>query len=636
LFDDFEDEEEGVIVACQHFLKRSSDRFSSDIDEQERALEISGGKFWNDEMKKRWGLVDDSNKELMPSVPYNNISPQVNAIASPFSRSPFHVNIVYKDENGKRIQEAISKIEGCNNAKMVYQQAMTRGVKCSCGYISIATEIDKNTLVPKIEFQSNQKCVAFDPDCVTPSGEDAEEGALVTYISKKKAIREYGGDVIPHDFPDSQPKLSFNGISAWPNRSGQVQLVKYFRKEKQKLRNDNDELVLDEFGKPIETDRTIVMMYTICGNLVVEEPKELPIDIIPIVRFAGYEDYDVEYGTIYTGYVQKMLSHIEQMSLALTMQSSRMRKCSNVRLVVPASALEGCEGYFIDFERASSMIVAWNDQKSSTPPQIVNDTFPTNDISAALQEGRQTMQECSGINLSGINTTERTAYEVMQQQVNSESNVQELYLHAEAACHTIGKIMLGILNNGIVPEFTLEGGPSVITSQMKERAEIQAIAQMVPAEHQELLAIRMAETITSTTGKAIANDLKANCGLKLAEGQDVGTLINACEQMKNLLDQANQQLEQLQKDNEELQQSNKQMEMQLADNSASRELDIAKFEAQMQKDQAQLAIENSEAAKKLAQEDDKIALNARKIATDNILKKQQIMLDAMNSRNGVR
>lgn len=616
-----EGEDEDVIEMCQKFLKRSSERWSSDIDDQERALEVAGGKFWNDEQKKRWAFVDEDGHDLLPVVPYNNISTQVNAIASPFSRSSFHTNVIHKEEaNGKFLQDMIVKVEGSNNSKLVMQQGFTRAVTCKHGYVVIGTDLDKqNFVVPNVEFVSSQKMVAFDPDCITPDGHDAEEGALVSYISIRKAKREYG-DVVPEGYPQNQPKLSFTGISAWADKTDKIQLVKYFRKKK----------MWDEAsGQEV----TRVLMHTICGDLVIGEPVVLTTDIIPIVRFAGYEDYDSQYGTIYTGYVQKMMSHIEQMSLALTMQASRMRRCSNVRFVVGKSAVDGCEQYFLDFEKGSALGVVFNDKNGAAPPTLVNDTFPTNDISAVLQEGRQAMQDCSGVNLAGINTTERTAYEVMQQQVNSESNVQELYLHAEAACHTIAKIMLGILNNGVVPDFTLEGGPSVITSQMKERAEIQAMASMVAPEHQELLAIRMAETITSGVGKSIAQDLKANCNLKLSEGQDVGTLINAIEQLKKVHEDAMKQLEEVKNENEQLKKDNYALEVQMMNNRESMQLERDKFNAQMNKDEAQLAVENAEAAKKLAQEDDKIQLQAQKQAAENRNKSYKLYLD---STKGIR
>lgn len=630
--------EDGIIKKCQAFLTRSSARYSKDIEEQVRALVVAGGRFWDDDMKKRWSIVDDNGNDLIPAIAYNNISPQTNAIASPFCRSPFHVNIIDKtDDVNKELQKKVSKVEGSNNSKMVYQKAMTRGVTCSAGYVVIGTEFDKkNTLMPNLEFVSNQKMVAIDPDCITPDCSDAEEGALISYIGLNKAKREYGDDVVPSDFPNTQPTLSFNDISCWATRENQIQLVRYFCKDRNIVRDEFGNVMYDEItGQPLKGDRTVVNMYTICGNKVVSDVVEMDTDIIPIVRFAGYNDYDEEYGQVYTGYVQKMGSYIEQMSLALTMQATRMRRCSNVRIVAGNSAVEGCEGYFVDFEKGSSIGLIYNDKGGANAPTIINDTFPTNDISAVLQEGRQTMQECSGINLAGINTTERTAYEVMQQQVNSESNVQEIYLNAEAACHTIGKILLSIMNGGVVPEFTLEGGPSVITAQMKERAEIQAIASMVPAEHQELLAMRMASTITSDVGKAIEQDLKANCGLNLAGEQDIGTVINACEKMKAQLDETMKELQQAKSELEDLQKQNYSLEMQLADNRASRELDERKFEAQMAKDEAQLSIENAEASKKLAQEDDRIALRARKDERDNRFNRARLALEAMKNRSQV-
>lgn len=627
-----------IIEKCQKFLKRASDRWNDDIDNQERALEIAGGNFWNDDAKKRWAIVEEDNpdKELIPTIPYNNISSQVNSIASPFSRSPFHVNVVHKENNV--LQDKIVSIEGSNQAKNVYQMAFTRGVTCGAGYVVVGTKLENGSVVPNLEFVSSQSMVAVDPDCITPSCEDAEEGAVISYISINKARREFGSDIVPYDYPNQQPLLDFTNIKAWKNKTDKIQLVKYFVKrniEEPEIDPSTQQPRLDNFGMVINKKRTVVDMYTICGNKVVDGgPITLDCNIIPIVRFSGYNDYDSDYGLVYTGYVQKMYSHIEMMSLALTMQATRMRRCSNVRIVSGKSATEGCEGYFTDFEKGHSLALVWNDRQGATAPQIVNDTFQTGDIAQVLQEGRQAMQDCSGVNLAGIDTTQRTAYEVMQQQVNSESNVQELYINSEAACIAMGKIIIGILNKGIIPEFTLEGGPSVITSQMKERSEIQAVQQMVAPEHQELLAIRMAETIDSEMGKAIAQDIKANCGLQLTEGKDIGSMINACEQMKQLVEQYSQQLQQTAQENEELKKQVTELNLQLSSQKEQHKLDAISLQAQMNKDAAELKTKNAEAAAKLQNENARLQREAMIADQQQQRENAKILIDALRGNNG--
>ena len=622
--------EEALLKRIKGFLKRASDRWATSIDDQQMALEIASGGFWNvNDNKKRWGILDKEGKELIPTIPYNNVDSQCNAIASPFSRSGFHVNIIDKTGNNENLQNAITKIEGSNEAKNTYQRAFTRGVKCAAGYVVVGTLLDSNDkAVPNLEFITNQAMVAFDPDCVKASGSDAEEGALISYISVRKARRIYGEDVIPPDYPTGQPTLSFADIPAWENKVDKVQLVSYFCKEKEDMVDQNGQPVMepapegtvDENGNPVaqvQRQRTIVRMYQVCGNKLVAEPARLTTDIIPIVRFAGYEAYDSEYGEVFTGYVQKMLPDIEEMSLARTMQGVRMRRCSNVRIIAGKSATEGAEGYFQDFESGAALALIYNDKAGALPPTIHTDTFATEDINSVMQQGRQSMQDISGVNLAGIDTTQRTAYEVMQQQVNSESNVQSLYLHAEEACHTLGKILLGILNDGVVPEFTLEGGPSVITSNMKTRSEIQAIADMVAPEHKELCAIRMAKTIDSPAAKGLEQDLKANCGLQLTGEQDIGTVINACEKMKQQLDQTMQKLEEVTQQNQELEKQNYELNLQMSNMKGQQQLDLYKFQADMAKDVADTATKNMQAAKKLQQDDARIALDAAKVVGQN-------------------
>lgn len=616
--------QDALLRKIKAFLKRASDRWANTIDNQQTALEIASGGFWDvNDNRKRWAMVDKDGKELIPTIPYNNVDSQCNAIASPFSKSGFHVNIIDKTGNNQQLQDKITKIEGDSQAKNTYQRAFTRGVKCAAGYVLVGTVLDhEDNAVPNLEFISNQAMVAFDPDCIKASGDDAEEGALISYISIHKARREYGEDVIPHDYPTGQPTLSFADIPAWGNRVDKVQVVRYFCKE--------TETVVDPANPNVPPRKvTIVRMYSVCGNKMIAKPVKLTTDTIPIVRFAGYEAYDREYGEVFTGYVQKMLPDIEEMSLARTMQGVRMRRCSNVRVVAGKSVTEGCEGYFEDFESASSLALIYNDKTGGQPPTIHTDTFATEDINAVMQQGRQSMQDITGVNLAGIDTTQRTAYEVMQQQVNSESNVQALYLHAEEACHTLGHIILGILNNGVVPEFTLEGGPAVITSNMKTRSEIQAIADMVNPEHKELCAIRMAKTIDSPAAKGLEQDLKANCGLQLTGDQDIGTVINACEKMKQQLDQTMQQLQELTQQNQELEKQNYELNLQMSNMKGQQQLDLYKFQAGMAKDEAEMASKDMQAAKKLSQEDERIALDAAKVIDQNQRDNARFFVDTL-------
>lgn len=198
----------------------------------------------------------------------------------------------------------------------------------------------------------------------------------------------------------------------------------------------------------------------------------------------------------------------------------------------------------------------------------------------------------------------------------------------------LGHIMLGILNNGVVPEFTLEGGPAVITANMKKRSEIQAVAEMVAPEHKELCGIRMAQTIDSPEMKTLAQDLKANCGLQLTEGQDVGGLMNAIEKMKQQLDQATQQLQEVTQQNQELEKQNFELNMQMSNMKGQQQLDLLKFRAQMNKDEAQLAAENMQAAKKLEQEDEKLAIEAMKTNNEQRRANAQFYVDTLRNSRG--
>ena len=105
--------QDALLRKIKAFLKRASDRWASTIDNQQTALEIASGGFWDvNDNRKRWAMVDKDGKELIPTIPYNNVDSQCNAIASPFSKSGFHVNIIDKTGNNQQLQDKITKIEG--------------------------------------------------------------------------------------------------------------------------------------------------------------------------------------------------------------------------------------------------------------------------------------------------------------------------------------------------------------------------------------------------------------------------------------------------------------------------------------------------------------------------------------------
>lgn len=556
-------EENEVIDSLQKFLVKSANRYSSDVSKYITDLESYNGNFWTDDVKKQYKRT--STRKFC--LHFSDWAVLANAISSPYSNSPWHVNILTKVQNPE-LQDAINKIEQDSDAKFELKNAFHRAVVAGAGFAVVTTDIDEMTGEPKIvlEFVNREESVALDPNIEKPDGSDAEEGAIVNYISVSKAKRLYGADVLPFDYPNSIPKLNFLNISQWPVKEDQVQIVSYYRK------NENG----------------FVDYYKVCGNKVVEF-LELPIRYIPIVRFAGYDKYNGKYG----GIVDKTWTLQLGLNIAYSTMMERANRSIKANVIASTKALENLKEYYLKKEDEDGSIIAFNE--GATPPQVLQEQFQTGDLQQIIQTSRETIADVIGIPLAGIlGGEDRTATEILIQQNNKESNVAILYDNAYKANRTIGRIIIEFLTGGLDIPFDLENGPDVITSNLKHRQELSAVAQLMPPEMQPLVAVHMCDTIDSDFVEGVRNDIIANLGQNLKLVSDKPTdpvAIHELEQMKGTLDQTMQQLEMVQQENDQLKMQNMQLSLAVNNMKETNLIKMAEHQDKMALDTAKLNLE---------------------------------------------
>ena len=180
------DNEEQIIEKCQRFLTRSSQRYSAQLADQVRDLQAFQGDFWTDTVKKTY-LRQGKRKYCLH---FSDWSVLANAIVSPYSNSPWHVELLDRKQL-EDLQEMINGLEADSDIKYELKKALMRAVVCGAGYIVVTTVQDEYTGEVKItaEFVARQGSVALDPMCEKADASDAEEGAVVNYISTAKAKR---------------------------------------------------------------------------------------------------------------------------------------------------------------------------------------------------------------------------------------------------------------------------------------------------------------------------------------------------------------------------------------------------------------------------------------------------------------
>lgn len=557
--------DENIIEKVQEFLQKSSAKFSSEMKKQITDLDAFHGNFWTDSVKKQYKRT--SKRKLC--LHFSDWSVLANAIASPYSNSPWHIELLSRIGENETIQQTINAIEQDNDAKFELKKAFERACIAGAGFIVVTTEDDEFTGEPKIilEFVNRQGSVALDPNIQKVDGSDAEEGAIVNYISVQKAKRLYGEDVVPFDYPRALPKLNFTSIDQWPTRADDVQVVSYYRKK------DNG-----------------VEYYKICGNKVIQN-LILPIKFIPIVRFAGYEKYN-NGNTEYCGIVDKTWVLQLGLNMAYSSLMERANRSIKANIIASTKAIENLDKYYEKKEDEDGSIIAYNDGAPAPIPLV--EQFQTADLQQIIQTSREAIADVIGIPLSGIlGSEDKTATEILIQQTNKESNVAVFYDNAYKANRTISRIIIELLNGGKDVLFELENGPAVITNNIKHRQELQTIANLMPAEMQPLVAVHMCDTIDSNFVESIKNDIIANLdtNIKLTTQTEDPVAIHQLKQMQGIVDQTMIQVDALSQENEDLKRQLANMTLALNNQKEKNMLDYAKHQDDMAIQEAKLQLE---------------------------------------------
>ena len=558
--------ENELIEKVQNFLTKSSTKYSAEVSQQISDLSSFNGDFWTDDIKKTYKRA--SKKRFC--LHFSDWSVLSNAISSPYSNSPWHTELVFRKGDQENVQEEINEIEQDNDCKFEEKKAFERGVIAGAGFIVVTTDIDELTKEPKIclEFVTRQGSVALDPDVQKVDASDAEEGAIVNYISVTKAKRLYGDDIVPFDYPRALPKLNFTGIDQWPNRQDKVQIVSYYCK------NENG----------------FVDYYQICGNKVLKS-IELPIRYIPIVRFAGYEQYNN--GDLrYSGIVAKTWTLQLGLNMAYSTLMERANRSIKANLIASTKAVENLDPYYEKKEDEDGSMILFNDGFAAPIPLV--EQFQTTDLQNVIQTSREAIADVIGIPLAGIlGNEDKTATEILIQQTNKESNVAVFYDNAYKANRTISRIIIELLNGGVDIPFELENGPAVITNNIKHRQELQSIASLMPAEMQPLVAVHMCDTIESNFVDSIKSDIIANLGtnIKLTQESEDPIAIHQMNQMKEIVDQTMVQVDSLTQENEELKRQLANMSLALNNQKEKTMLDYQKHVDNMSLQEAKLRLE---------------------------------------------
>ena len=580
---------DNIIEQCKEFLTKSDARYNVTITRAVNDLKRYSGDFWN---KK---TINKYNRNKRVNLSLNNWNPMVNAISSPISNSPWHIELVDKEGPLEDIQNLIDELEGETDTKSAMIDAFRKAVLTGYGYIVITTVEDELTLQPKVvlETASHLNAIATDPNCSTVDCSDAEEGAVINYISIKKAKRLYGEDVVPNLYPDTTCFIDFNDFKQWNIPEDSVGVISYYTK------NNNG----------------TVDYHKIVGDKVVMSAT-LPIKYIPIIRLSGNEIYENDQIN-YNGIVQQTLTLELGANIAYSTLIERCGRSPKANYMVNVDAIDGLEKNMAAINQDDTVAVLWKGEHQPVP---LTESFETGDLQATISTCRTLMEDTLGVPLAGIiDQRERTATEILRQETSKESNTANYYNNAYKAMRTLGRIVIEMFTGGQDLRFTLENGPSVITREMKIRQELSALGTIMPDNMKPIIAKYFADTLKNDLGKELSQNIVANLPPDVNFITDIEdpAAVHQIKQIQAQFDEAMGQLELTKKENEELRTQLTMSQMNIMNNREQRELDWQKFTVS-EKD-------------KMLLEGAKLDVQATKDADNTYLKQQEINIKAAES-----
>ena len=580
---------DNIISQVNDFLTKSDGRFTTTIQRAVDDLKRYSGSFWTKDYIKKYSRKKRINLSL------NNWAPMANAISSPISNSPWHIELVNKEDQFAQIQELIDNLESETDNKSAMIDAFRKAVLTGYGFLVVTTIEDELTGEPKvcIESASHIDAIAVDANCNNVDCSDAEEGAVINYISTRKAKRLYGEDVVPMNYPLSTCLINFNNFTQWNLPQDSVAVISYYSKN----------------------ERGTVDFYKIVGDKVVQQ-IELPIKFIPIIRLAGneiFEDNQINYN----GIIQQTLTLELGANIAYSTLIERCGRSPKANYLVNVDAIDGLERNMAAVNQDDTVAVLWKGEHQPVP---LTESFETGDLQNTISTCRTLMEDTLGIPLTGIvDERERTATEILRQETSKESNTASYYNNAYKAMRTLGRIVIELLTGGVDLRFTLENGPSVITREMKIRQELTALGTIMPDNMKPIIAKYFADTLKNDLGKELSKNIVANLPPDVNFVTDIQdpAAIHQIKQLQSQFDEVMNEYELTKKENEQLRTQLTMSQINIMNNREQRELDWQKFTVSEQD--------------KMLLEGAKLDAQAAKDGDNANLKQQEINLKAAES-----
>lgn len=174
--------DQDTLERLKTFLKDFDAKCGKDIVRMRKDREFACGDQWNEYVSTESGR---------PEAVFNIIDNFANAILNPFLSKPFDITYTQVDETSTPVDKInlwVKELQNEWQTKNAVETGLDAAIKCGRGFFYATNTEEKKAAIFAVD---DPTMVMFDPNSTEINGSDAEQVAVVEYISKNKAKSKY-------------------------------------------------------------------------------------------------------------------------------------------------------------------------------------------------------------------------------------------------------------------------------------------------------------------------------------------------------------------------------------------------------------------------------------------------------------
>ena len=490
--------DQDTLERLKKFLKDFDAKCGKDIVRMRKDREFACGDQWNEYV---------STENGRPEAVFNIIDNFANAILNPFLSKPFDITYTKVDETSTPVDKInlwVKELQNEWQTKNAVETGLDAAIKCGRGFFYATNTEEKKAAIFAVD---DPTMVMFDPNSTEINGSDAEQVAVVEYISKNKAKSKYS------EYYDEEARGNISpylGDNYRPQEDSSI-IIHYYEMQWGKI------VEVDENGKKVEKEYKYILYTRFLDGVIISQ-QQLPLKHIPVVPICGSRTWLDKHRT-FVGITHKLKYPQMVINYAVRQLMERLARTPKSQIIIGKTALQGNEKYYENADKNLSPLLPFNDFTSNgakiDPPVRFDNSVQCDDIIQIVSGQIDLMSSIVGMPSTGIANSlgaEETAESILLRTKSTESNVSHYIEHAKQSMKQLGEILLEFYAMysdepivGVRP--VIGSGPETITSKMEARRQLLALSQLYPENMKPVIAYGITKTLDNIEISSISNML---------------------------------------------------------------------------------------------------------------------------------